>query len=84
VAGDVYHVDSIVYGGEPRFALVSRYATPPMAVAHQGGIFVTRTLPDADPAVAPLRERSARVLGSFGLRQGVSHTEFIRGSDGEW
>ena len=84
VAGDVYHVDSIVYGGEPRFAMVSRYATPPMAVAHEGGIFVTRTLPEDDPAVAPLRKRSARVLSSFGMRQGVSHTEFIRGCDGEW
>jgi biotin carboxylase len=84
VAGDVYHVDSLVFDRETRFAVVSRYATPPMAVAHEGGIFVTRTLPERDPAVAPLRERCSRVLESFGLRRGVSHTEFIRGADGEW
>ncbi|MGH9311446.1 MAG: ATP-grasp domain-containing protein [Vicinamibacterales bacterium] len=82
--GDVYHADAIVFDGEPRFCVVSRYATPPMAVAHEGGIFVTRTLPDDDSAVPPLRERCARVLDSFGLRRGVSHTEFIQGKDGEW
>ena len=84
VAGDVYHVDSIVFDRQGRFAAVSRYASPPMAVAHQGGIFVTRTLPNDDPAVAPLREMNAAVLGSFGLSDGVSHTEFIRGADGQW
>jgi biotin carboxylase len=84
VTGDVYHVDSIVFDRQPKLAVVSRYGTPPMAVAHEGGIFVTQTLPDDDPAVAPLRERCASVLDSFGLRRGVSHTEFIRGTDGEW
>ena len=54
--GDVFHVDSIVFDREPVFAMVSRYATPPMAVAHEGGIFVTRTLPADDGVVAPLRE----------------------------
>ena len=84
VAGDVYHVDSIVFDRKPVFAMVSRYATPPMAVAHEGGIFVTRTLPQDDDAVAPLQEMNAQVLGSFGLRQGVSHTEFIRAHDGHY
>ncbi len=84
VPGDVYHVDAIVFNRRSRFAMVSRYATPPLAVAHDGGIFVTQTLPEEHPAVAPLRERSAQVLESFGLHRGVSHTEFIRGRDDEW
>ena len=84
VPGDVYHVDSIVFARQPRFAAVSRYATPPMAVAHEGGIFVTRTLPDSDEAVPGLREMNAKVLDAFGLRQGVSHTEFIRSADGRF
>ena len=83
VPGDVYHVDSIVFDGRPQFATVSRYGTPPMTVVHEGGIFVTHTLPDDDPAVGPLRDRSARVLDSFDLQRGVSHTEFIH-SAGEW
>jgi biotin carboxylase len=83
VPGDVFHVDSIVFNREPVFAMVSRYATPPMAVAHDGGIFVTRTLPADDGIVEPLRKMNARVLTSFGMRQGVSHTEFIRDAGGE-
>lgn len=83
VTGDVYHVDSIVFDGPPQFAVVSRYATPPMQVVHQGGIFVTCTLPDDDPAVAPLRALNARILDDFGLGRGVSHTEFIRNGS-EW
>jgi hypothetical protein len=81
VPGDVFHVDSIVFDGEIRFAMVSRYRTPPMAVAHEGGIFVTRTLPLDDPATAPLRGLNARLLKSFGMVRGASHTEFIRGAD---
>jgi hypothetical protein len=81
VPGDVFHVDSIVFEGQVRFAMASRYRTPPMAVAHEGGIFVTRTLSFGDPATAPLRELNARVLNTFGLVRGASHTEFIRGAD---
>ena len=84
VPGDVYHVDSITFDREVRFAIASRYRTPPMAVAHEGGIFVTRTLPKDDPAVRPLLELNQRVLRSFGLVRGASHTEFIRAHDGTW
>ncbi len=84
IPGDVYHVDSIVFGRQPQFAVVSRYGAPPMQVAHEGGIFVTQTLAEDDGAVAPLREMNARVLDSFGLRNGVSHTEFIRSADNGW
>jgi len=83
VPGDVYHVDSLVFDRAIVFAAASRYGTPPMAVAHEGGIFVTRTLPDADPDTARLKQINARVLQSFGLQRGVSHTEFIRAHDGE-
>jgi biotin carboxylase len=84
VPGDVYHVDSILFDRRPLFAMVSRYATPPMRVAHEGGIFVTRTLGETEPEVAPLRDLNARVLDSFGMRRGVSHTEFIRSADAIW
>jgi biotin carboxylase len=83
VAGDVYHVDSLVFDRRVVFVAASRYATPPMAVAHEGGIFVTRTLPEDDWATAALSEVNERVLGSFGLVRGVSHTEFIVSRDGE-
>jgi biotin carboxylase len=82
VPGDVYHVDSIVVDLRVRFAVASRYETPPFVVAHEGGIFVTRTLPNSDPRVHALQELNARVLESFRLVRGVSHTEFIRAHDG--
>lgn len=84
VPGDVYHVDSLVFDGRVVFATASRYGTPPMAVAHEGGIFVTRTLPDGDETGGTLKEMNARVLDSFGLLRGVSHTEFIRDRDGRF
>jgi biotin carboxylase len=67
-----------------RFAIASRYNTPPMAVAHEGGIFATRTLSPNDPLSAALFASNARVLQTFGLVRGASHTEFIRAASGEW
>jgi biotin carboxylase len=82
VPGDVFHVDSIVFDDQVRFACASRYETPPLVVAHDAGIFVTRTLPPGDRDADALEHLNARVLESFGLRRGVSHTEFIRARDG--
>jgi biotin carboxylase len=80
VPGDVYHVDSIVVDRQVVFSVASAYTTPPMAVAHEGGIFITRTLDDTDPAAVALTELNRRVLDAFGLVRGVSHTEFICGT----
>jgi biotin carboxylase len=82
IPGDVFHVDSLVFNRQVVFAIASRYGTPPMAVAHEGGIFVTRTLPDGDEISTALKALNARVLDAFGLLRGVSHTEFIRARDG--
>ena len=35
VPGEVYHVDSIVWGGEVVFAVAFKYGRPPMEVSHQ-------------------------------------------------
>jgi biotin carboxylase len=82
VPGDVFHVDSLVFNGEVVFALSSAYGTPPMSVAHEGGIFVTRTLPMNTSLSQELIAANGRVLAAFGLVRGVSHTEFIRAHDG--
>ena len=80
--GDVFHVDSLMFGGRIVFASASRYGSPPMAVAHEGGIFVTRTLGSSDPIAQELKAVNARLLEAFALQRGVSHTEFIRAGDG--
>jgi biotin carboxylase len=82
VAGDVYHVDSIVYEREVLTAIPSRYGTPPFDVSHGGGVFTTQLI-DRDSAEAEeLRALNARLLSSLGLVRGVSHSEYIRGRDG--
>ncbi len=84
VPGDVYHVDSIVWAGRVVFAVAFRYGRPPMEIAHEGGIFITRRLPDDSEEGRAVIEMNRRLQEGLGLRRGVSHTEFIRahGSDG--
>jgi biotin carboxylase len=84
VSGDVYHVDSIVWNGRVVFAVPFKYGRPPMEIAHQGGLFVTRRLADASPEGAPLLALNQRLQAMLGLHRGVSHSEFIRsgGSSG--
>jgi biotin carboxylase len=84
IPGDVYHVDSIVFDRAVWFAIASQYRTPPFTVAHDGGIFVTQTLPRGDSRGEALKTSNARVLNAFGLVRGASHTEFIRATDGRW
>ena len=83
VPGDIFHVDSIWFGGEVVFAIASAYGTPPLEVATGGGIFTTETLEAGSEIDLGLRQLNETVLRAFGLRDGVSHTEFIRAhSDG--
>ena len=84
VSGDVYHVDSIVFRRQVLFAAAHKYGRPPFEVAHQGGVFVTRRLADESEEARTLNELNARLLASFNLERGASHTEFIRGNDGRW
>jgi biotin carboxylase len=77
VRGDVYHVDSIVWGGDVVFAVAFKYGRPPMEIAHEGGIFITRRLADDSDEGRALLACNRRLQSGFGLRQGVSHTEFI-------
>jgi hypothetical protein len=71
-----------VHRGEVVFAVASKYGRPPMAIAHDGGVFVTRRLPDASDEGSSLLAMNRALLTGFELRDGVSHTEFIRGTHG--
>lgn len=82
VAGDVLHVDSIVYEREVLAAIPSRYGTPPFDVSHGGGVFTTRLMARHTPEAAELLALNQRLLGALGLVRGVSHSEYIRGTDG--
>jgi biotin carboxylase len=85
VAGEVFHVDSLVEGGEVTFAGVNRYGRPPLDVAQQGGVYVSRTLDYESEDRARLEEFNRRLLTSLGLESGAAHAEFIKGeADGEF
>lgn len=83
--GDVFHVDSLVYNSEIVFVSASQYLSPPMEVSHDGGIFRSKTLGKNAPEFKALQIVNQKVLKSFGLKNGATHTEFIRGKeDGKW
>lgn len=75
--GDVYHVDSVVWGTKVVFANVSKYGKPPMNVAH-GGVFTTFTVPRGGEEDRSLRDLNCELIEALGLLRGVSHAEFIR------
>lgn len=84
IAGDVYHIDSIVDGGEVVFAEAHRYAAPPFDVMHAGGLFSSRTLQRGTAEDTALREANRRVVAAMRIPRGVLHTEFIRDADGRF
>lgn len=81
VAGDVFHVDSIVDDGEPIFTGVNGYGRPPMDVAHGGGVFLSCSLPYDSDDRAELLELNRRLIAALGLKRGAAHAEFIKGRD---
>ncbi|MGB5892875.1 MAG: ATP-grasp domain-containing protein [Ignavibacteriaceae bacterium] len=81
VPGNIYHVDSIVYETEVRFALASRYGKPPFEVAHSGRVFTSRTVLRGSEIEQKLLALNEKVIKTMGLLRGVSHTEFIEADE---
>jgi biotin carboxylase len=81
IPGNIYHVDSIVYENEVRFALASRYGKPPFEVAHSGRVFTSRTVLRESEIEQELLKLNEKVIKAMGLLRGVSHTEFIEADE---
>ncbi|MCH7774297.1 MAG: ATP-grasp domain-containing protein [Bacteroidetes bacterium] len=81
VPGNIYHVDSIVYENEVRFALANQYGKPPFEVAHSGRVFTSRTVLRGSEIEQKLLELNEKVIKAMGLLRGVSHTEFIEADE---
>jgi biotin carboxylase len=77
IRGDIFHVDTLVDDYEVRFAIASRYGTPPLEVSHQGRVFSTCNLPWESPLARDVIALNARLLRNLGLKHGASHSEFI-------
>ncbi len=81
VPGDVYHVDAVTYEREILFAEPHRYGSPPLNVAHDGGIFTSMTLSRDSADVQTLLSLHGEVLRALNFVRGVTHTEFIKSNE---
>jgi biotin carboxylase len=81
IPGNIYHVDSIIYENEIRFAMASQYGKPPFEVAHEGRVFSSRTVERGSEKERKLLELNEQLLKVLGLLRGVSHTEFIEAEE---
>jgi len=55
-----------------------------MKVSHEGGVFRTRTLNRYSEDFESLNEINTQVLSKFGLVNGATHSEYIKGDDGKY
>lgn len=81
VEGDIFHVDAIISEREVLFAEVHRYWRPLLAVSHEGGVFISRTIRRDSSEAKKLRDLNRDLLAALGMVRGVTHSEFILGAD---
>ncbi|MDT4968055.1 MAG: hypothetical protein QOJ64_2792 [Acidobacteriota bacterium] len=85
VSGEVFHVDSLVKDGKVLFAGANRYGRPPMNVAHEGGVFITKTVTHNSNEQRALLRLNRKLIARLGLIDGAAHAEFIKSTeDGEF
>jgi biotin carboxylase len=78
IAGNVFHVDSIVDKGKVKACGVSQYGTPPFSVTHYGGVFTTSIVPYRSKERKELEKLNSQLLSAFNYERGVSHAEFLQ------
>jgi carbamoylphosphate synthase large subunit len=81
VEGDIFHVDAIISEREVVFAEVHRYWRPLLAVSHEGGVFISRTIRRESREAKSLRELNRELMAALGMVRGATHSEFILGAE---
>jgi hypothetical protein len=85
VAGEVFHVDSLVGNGRVLFAGANRYGRPPLEVAHGGGAYVSRTVAHRSTDERKLFEINRKLVKALKHESGAAHAEFIKSdADGQF
>lgn len=85
IAGEVFHVDSIVSRGRVVFAGANRYGRPPLEVAHGGGAYVSRTVAHGSANEKKLFAINRKLVKALQLERGAAHAEFIKSdADGQF
>jgi biotin carboxylase len=80
VAGEVFHVDSLVCDRRILFAGANQYGRPPMDVAHQGGAYISSTVEHDSDNQKQLFSTNRKLIKALGLEKGATHAEFIKSS----
>ncbi len=78
VAGEVFHVDSLVGDGRVLFAGANRYGRPPLEVAHGGGAYVSRTVAHRSEGEKKLFAINRQLVKALKHERGAAHAEFIK------
>src|SRR5947209_1657368 len=85
IAGEVFHVDSLVSDGRVAFAGVNKYGRPPLQVAHSAGVYISQKLPRASPDRKSRVEINDRLIKAMRMETGATHAEFIKSdTDGDF
>ena len=85
VAGEVFHVEGVTWGGKLLCSIPCQYGRPPMQTMHQGGVFTTRNLSLISDDGVGLVAIHQQLIEGFGLPNGVTHSEFIKSAaDGKF
>ena len=85
IAGNVFHVDSIVNNGRVVFAGANQYGRPPIVVAHHGGAYISHTIPRRSADENNLFQINRKLVRALGLEKGATHAEFIKSdADGQF
>ena len=79
--GDVYHADGLNLDGKNIFCTVSKYLATPMEISQGGGIFRSANVTYGSEDDKSMRKANEQVMKAFGMKNGASHTEFIKGKD---
>ncbi|MCH6200911.1 ATP-grasp domain-containing protein [Aquiflexum sp. LQ15W] len=79
--GDVYHADGLNLDGKNIFCTVSKYLATPMEISQGGGIFRSANVPYNSEDDKSMRKANEEVMKAFGMKNGASHTEFIKGKE---
>lgn len=82
--GDVYHADGLQWQHKTVFLTVSKYLATPMEISQGGGIFRSANIKYGSADDKAIQKVNAAIMKAFGLKNGASHTEFIKcHEDGE-
>ena len=84
IPGEVYHSDSIIFDRKIIFTINSKYGLPPMEVAHNGRVFTSFNLEYNSDDDMKLRIINQKVIEGLGLVQGVTHSEYIKDTRGNF